>query len=512
MSSGLRCVFTPPHLGETSPSYHQSPSHSFATSPRLNATLRFSNESCRRKENDSNQNGPPSPPQGKSATSTFRFRERSNTYLKRKAVLESMKNKQKRRKGNEGIVLPTKFLLGGNIHDPLNLASFSGDNQPQVTPASSPLPTPKHKKEVEVLIPANINDPLNLSNAGDLDDSTLASPLKKARHHRYKKKRKRTESETTHDEEEAVATEQKDTSKGDGGKQEEVSEVKKILSHNKNLSFEPWGQRKDVSRIVSPALPQGAPHFPHRHSFRDFNQSQGFRQNRRARRNRNQSERYHPKNELFKYGNYNRYYGYRNRGTFTDPRLSLLKKEWFEGKEVLDIGCNTGQITLTIAKEFSPSLIIGLDIDENLIKTAQTTLSKRLNQRNFTSPLGDRSPFPMSLGISKGPLIAPAVVSNDPSPSLFPKNVIFIESNFVLEKDEDLLHVQPEYDCILCLSVTKWVHLNWGDAGIKRMFKRISLSLRPSGRLILEPQSWSSYCKRHKLTVSRAKTCINMLI
>ena len=49
-------------------------------------------------------------------------------------------------------VLPSKFLLGGNINDPLNLNSLSDERIARVanavTPESSPLPTPKHRKPI----------------------------------------------------------------------------------------------------------------------------------------------------------------------------------------------------------------------------------------------------------------------------------------------------------------------------------------------------------------------------
>jgi len=51
----------------------------------------------------------------------------------------------------------------------------------------------------------------------------------------------------------------------------------------------------------------------------------------------------------------------------------------------------------------------------------------------------------------------------------------------------------PLYDVAMCLSVTKWIHFNSGDAGVKELFRKVYASLRPGGVFILEPQPWKSY-------------------
>lgn len=60
-------------------------------------------------------------------------------------------------------------------------------------------------------------------------------------------------------------------------------------------------------------------------------------------------------------------------------------------------------------------------------------------------------------------------------------------------------------DTVLCLSTTKWIHLNFGDEGLRRLFARVHECLRPGGSFVLEPQPWSSYRKRATLTPAIAR-------
>lgn len=90
------------------------------------------------------------------------------------------------------IVPPTKFLLGGNISDPLNLNSLQDEalSMSAVTPKSSPITTPP---KVEVIIPPNIYDPLHLLDPVDSVEyeKRLVSPVKCRRLNKQRSRKKK---------------------------------------------------------------------------------------------------------------------------------------------------------------------------------------------------------------------------------------------------------------------------------------------------------------------------------
>lgn len=261
------------------------------------------------------------------------------------------------------------------------------------------------------------------------------------------------------------------------------------------------------------------------------------------------------KGEKFRFGNYDRYYGYRNLNEFMDVRLKVFTRhpQFFKDKDVLDIGCNVGLLTIAVAEKLQPKSIVGIDIDKTLINRARSNLSlhvrvpENLSETHDTTNPSTSGPprkrkrrfsrrfsrskstifrggagggsgggannldkpaefFPMSMPMCLGPIPTlgkknePQIDPQDDERIQFPDNVFFRMENYV-PKDETALQTETQqYDLILCLSVSKWIHLNFGDAGIKLAFKRMFNQLRPGGKLILEAQNWPSYKKKKKVS------------
>lgn len=210
------------------------------------------------------------------------------------------------------------------------------------------------------------------------------------------------------------------------------------------------------------------------------------------------------------YGNYHGYYW--KRPSVHDPRLSLLPSDLFEGARVLDVGCNEGWVTCEIAQSWGASKVIGVDIDDFLIQGAwkrrRTVWSLRMPREipskgpriseNFkpeSNNMTDSSHyFPISCEHEFGPLPVPPWQIY--GRHAFPHNTSFRTADWVsTEIPEDKEH----YDVVIAFSLSKWIHLNGGDVGVKTFFQRVFDVLNPGGTFVLEPQPWESYSKSKRI-------------
>ncbi|XP_017076636.2 7SK snRNA methylphosphate capping enzyme bin3 isoform X2 [Drosophila eugracilis] len=279
----------------------------------------------------------------------------------------------------------------------------------------------------------------------------------------------------------------------------------------------------------------------------------------------------------YRYGNFDRYVDFRQMNEFRDVRLQVFQRhvELFQNKDILDIGCNVGHMTITVARHLAPKTIVGIDIDRELVARARRNLSifvripieEKLPEVKVEQSMEAKSEstppekaeedasgaahkktrrgkkrrkaqqglqhnhhhhhhhdleqlqqqqkldallvkphefFPISFPLTYGrvPHLPPSSKSPNTfgNKNLFPANVFFRHTNYVLKDESLMANDSQQYDLILCLSVTKWIHLNFGDNGLKIAFKRMFNQLRPGGKLILEAQNWASYKKKKNLT------------
>lgn len=254
------------------------------------------------------------------------------------------------------------------------------------------------------------------------------------------------------------------------------------------------------------------------------------------------------------HGNYHAYYNKRPNAYDTDPRLEQIPQDIFKGKRVLDIGCNEGWLAVDIAQRFSPSKVIGVDLDGDLIAGAwkrrravwslqepphkqsapveqktepQTTKPGQKRKRTDTDLAlaketrpGSPIYFPAALQHMFGPLPIPSSTQGTSSRAshTFPNNMSFYTVDWMAPRDIDMsaegestiAGIEREdregYDVAIAFSITKWIHLHGGDEGLLAFFRKIHTVLRPGGVLLLEPQGWENYAKAKKLTPTLSET------
>ncbi|KAK9865768.1 hypothetical protein WJX84_003958 [Apatococcus fuscideae] len=122
----------------------------------------------------------------------------------------------------------------------------------------------------------------------------------------------------------------------------------------------------------------------------------------------------------------------------------------------MDIGCNDGRLTLTMASKYGCASMLGLDIDASLIKQACRALHRaRATAREKRMQL--MKPQHRQQGHASQSMSARRKAASTACQAL---------SNTCFQAGDAVGHAgEPgTLDMVTCFSVTKWVHLNQAPA------------------------------------------------
>jgi len=213
------------------------------------------------------------------------------------------------------------------------------------------------------------------------------------------------------------------------------------------------------------------------------------------------------------FGNYENYYRLRCSQRWEDPRTKVIRREWIHDRKCLDIGCNEGIVTIILAVRYQPKVIVGCDIDYTLINKAISHLRSLEKNKTMIEEIGGKDedtpkskrrkellkrlqemPKSFTIGLS-----LPFEPEEETKNNAW-ERLIFRQENYIADMD-----TIERYDTILCLSTIKWIHLHYGDAGVKALFYKVYKTLNKEGIFVFEPQPWKSYKKKKHLDETMKK-------
>ena len=370
--------------------------------------------------------------------------EKKRVFQGKQRKLDHERKKAQRKK--------LKFKVGNRSIDPLNLMGIKeGYNSPKLV--ESPLLSDRgHNFDPDDVRPVDMTDPLKLNN---LDDDVLAVKVN-AHKRKRRRRRRRTMSENDKDmgadlnnlghdmdtepsENEAQSPVMNKTPKiaavfeEANSAETEQKEEKLKREHEKEEN----NAEKEAETPLVKADVKTETKKTHKHQDKRKHHDRGHNKHHHDSNNKepqqNNKINFREKDKRFQYGNYNKYYGYRNPNMSEDDRIEYMKKEWFENKDCLDIGCNVGHLTLYIGRHYNPKSLLGIDIDDNLIKSARNNIRHYIPLKGPQAP--KQSDFPISFPICLGPLAAPVVPEKTGKSFGFPFNTSFKTVSKMLPAD-----------------------------------------------------------------------------
>ena len=236
------------------------------------------------------------------------------------------------------------------------------------------------------------------------------------------------------------------------------------------------------------------------------------------------------KDKNYIFGNYSNFYYNRYLENFKENMQNQISSIWFKDKICLDIGCNIGTLTMRLAQEYKPKMIIGIDIDYKLIKAALQN-SKQFMRNSICSKFYNEGG--KQINIQKGTLDQFLFINNEMRINEETKNIVkqmkelplsfrlnlkdntlgnYNESKINSYDDKNIFFKQQNYveeifteekdinkfDTIICLDTIKWIHLNYGDTGIKILFLNVYNQLKDGGLFLFDIADFSKYKKYAK--------------
>lgn len=201
-----------------------------------------------------------------------------------------------------------------------------------------------------------------------------------------------------------------------------------------------------------------------------------------------------------------------------DELFSFMQEysQLFTEGTVLDVGCGDGQFSLLFSLIFKPKKLVGIDISKNCLLKA-SELKNRVLEPDFSGRTSEESEVTRFMAKCPSSLIQPNKIKHfDPvyrnnfirdfrkytDDKVSKEEAIRLKKG-ILFKMQNIFNYNESYQfsVILCLSVTKWVALNFGLSGIRKLFDRLKALLEYKGILVMDEPSMISFkhtIKKHK--------------
>jgi len=192
------------------------------------------------------------------------------------------------------------------------------------------------------------------------------------------------------------------------------------------------------------------------------------------------------------FGNKLSYYSRKNYDTWSDPRVTALPANIVNNMSVLYVGAHNGTIPIQLATKFQPKLIEAIDIDARLLNQGADIC--KLVDQFLTKEDAENYRLINDLGSSfDDPFVRAYRMAKEAKPNQkLSQRIIFRAMNILDPADS---YRNKRYDTIFCLNLTKYIHLNFGDAGLWSLFHNTFELLNVGGFFVLQAQSTKSYKK-----------------